>query len=325
MKLPRQWVLSVTPGLLVIAALPGFAVDVVRLQLGTLEGPGWSARALSLQLNRLDDRHAGLVLQAESVALPEGLGELSAVTLSCARAQLTATAVSCARGTLKAQSSVLGRQNIQTSFRYQFDSGRIDTELLGLRAYDGTLAITANLADTHWQISARGEALSLPAITRQLATAGIAIPVIEGSGRLDVTASMNGVASQLSEADVEIRLLAEEISDAEGSVAAENLDVSLHAAVKALATGMQVTLEASGRQGALYVDPVFVEMPSQPLQLSARFDWLPAGQELLLRSFTYRHPDSVQLEGHGHFSPGDGCADPGTATRDTASRFSLPV
>ena len=47
---------------------------------------------------------------------------------------------------------------------------------------------------------------------------------------------MNGVASQLSAADVEMQLLAEEVSDLEGSVAAENLDVSLHAVVKAVAT-----------------------------------------------------------------------------------------
>ena len=168
-------------GLLVIAALPGFAIDVVRLHLGTLEGPGWSARALILQLNWLDERHAGLVLQAQNVALPEGLGELSAVTLSCARAQLTATQASCAQGTLKAQSSVLGRQNIQTSFRYRFDTGRIDTELQGLHVYDGTLAITANLADTHWQINARGAALSLPAITRQLAAAGLQYPLLKAA------------------------------------------------------------------------------------------------------------------------------------------------
>jgi hypothetical protein len=305
MMLPRRRVISallLAIGLLVIAALPGFAIDVVHLKLGTLAGVGWSAHAVSVQLNRLDERHAGLLLQAQKVALPEGFGELSAVTLLCARAQLTTTEVNCAQGTLKAQSTELGRQNIRTSFRYQFDTGSIDTELLGVRMLDGTLAITTNLSDVRWQTSVRGEALSLPAVTRRLADAGFAIPVVEGSGRLDITASMNGVASQLSEADVEIRLLATEVSDAEGSVAGENLDISAHAVVKAAATGMQVALDMTGRQGALYVDPVFIEMPSLPLRLNARFDWLSTEQRLVLQSFTYRHPGSVLLEGHGHFS-----------------------
>ena len=219
--------LLLAPGLLVIAALPGSAIELVHLKLGTLEGAGWSVYAVTLQLSWLDDRHAGLVLQAQRAELPEGLGELSGITLLCARAQFTTTAVHCAQGTLKAQSSVLGRQNIRIAFRYQFDTGRIDTELLGIRVHDGTLALKANLSDTHWQIDATGAALSLPAVTRQLAAAGIALPVVEGSARLDVTARLNGEALQLREADVEVRLLAEEISDAAGSVAAENLEQSL--------------------------------------------------------------------------------------------------
>ena len=294
--------LLLAPGLLVLAALPGSAIELVRLTLGTLEGAGWSVDAATLQLSWLDDRHAGLVLQAQRAELPEGFGELSGITLLCARAELTTIAVHCAQGTLKAQSSVLGQQNIRIAFRYQFDTGQIDTELLGIRVHDGTLALKARLSESHWQIDVTGAALSLPAVTRQLAAAGIALPVVEGSARLDVTARLNGVASQMSAADVEVRLLAEEISDAVGSVAAENLDVSLHVAAQASAAGMRVALDISGRQGALYVDPVYVEMPAQPLQLSARFDWLSAGQQLLLRSFTFGHPGSVQLEGHGLFN-----------------------
>ncbi|HAJ92849.1 MAG TPA: hypothetical protein DCO71_09610, partial [Gammaproteobacteria bacterium] len=303
MMFPRRRVIvALAYGLLLAAALPGFALDVVHLRLGALAGPGWSAQAVSVQLNWLDERHAGLLLQTKRVALPEGLGELTDITLSCARAQLTATELSCAQGVLKAQSTVLERQDIQISFSYQLDSGRIDARLLGLRIHEGALAITANLSDTQWQIRVKGKALSLPAVTRQLADAGVAIPVVDGRGQLDFTASMNGVASQLNEADVEMRLLAAEVSDAAGSVAGENLDISVHAAVQAAATGTQVVLDMTGRQGALYIDPVFIEIPSQPLRLNARFDWLSTAQQLVLQSFTYRHPGSVQLEGSGRLN-----------------------
>ena len=305
MMLPRRRVVIaflLASGLLAIAVLPGFAINVVRLELGTLEGAGWSAEAVTVQLNWLDEGYAGLLLNTQRAELPEGLGELSGVELSCARAQLTATAASCARGVLKAHSSVLGRQSIQTSFRYHFESGRIDASLAEVRVHDGTLAITANLSESHWQLNASGTALSLPAVTRQLAAAGIALPVVDGNGQLDITASMSGTAAQLSEANLEIQLRAEEMSDADGSVAGENLDISLHAVVKAGNAGMQVTLELFGRQGALYVEPVFIAMPSQPLQLSARFDWLSAKQQLLLHSFTYGHPGSVRLEGNGQFN-----------------------
>jgi hypothetical protein len=106
----------------------------------------------------------------------------------------------------------------------------------------------------------------------------------------------------LSDADVEIQLRAEELSDADGSVAGENLDISLHAAVNMGDDGMQVVLDMTGRQGALYVEPVFVEMPSPALQLSARVDWLSEKQQLILQSFSFSHPGSVQLAGSGHFN-----------------------
>ena len=302
MMSPRHRVIpALLLALLVIVTLPGFAIDVVHLTLGTLEGPGWSADAVSVQLQRLDERHAGLRLQTQSVTLPDGLGELSGVTLTCARAQLTATAVNCSQGILKAQSTLLGGQTIQTAFSYQLDTGRVNAELLGISIHEGTLALTADLSGTRWQVKARGAALSLPAVTRQLAAAGFSIPVVAGNGQLNFTASMNGAGAQLNDANVEMQLLAEEISDAAGTVAGENLDVSVHAAVTVAAPGMQVALDVTGRQGALYVDPVFIEMPPQALRLSARFDWLPT-EQLLLHSLTYRHPGSVQLEGSGRFN-----------------------
>jgi hypothetical protein len=305
MMLSRQRAVTaflLATGLLTLAILPGHAIDVVRLKLGTLEGEGWSAQAVSVELNWLDEGVAGLLLQAEHAVFPEAIGELSGVSLSCPRAQLTATEVHCAKGVLKAKSSVLGQQHIQIAFKYQLETGRIDTELRGVRVHDGTLALSAHLSESRWQLDASGTALSLPAVTRQLAAAGIALPVVDGSGQLDITAHINGVAAQLRKADVEIQLRAEEISNADGSMAAEQLDASLHATVETVATGMQVALELFGRQGALYVEPVFVQMPSVPLQLGARFAWLPAEQQLLLQSFSYIHPGSVQLEGHGHFS-----------------------
>ena len=300
---PRRRVITalLLAGTLVVAVLPGFAVDVVHLKLGELAGPGWSADAVTVQLQWLDEQHAKLLLQTPGLVLPSGLGELSGVSLSCARAQLTATVLDCAQGAIRAQSTVLGVQHIRTAFRYQLDTGRIDAELTGIRVHDGKLAITASLSDARWQIKARGEALSLPAVTGQLAEAGIAIPDIEGSGRLDLTASVNGVASRFGRADVEMQLLAAEISDDAGNLAGENLDIAVQAAMKATAAGMQVALEISGRQGALYVDPVFIEMPSPALQLGARFEWLSADQQLQLQSFTYQHPGSVQLEGSGIF------------------------
>ena len=84
MMLPRRRVataLLLASGLLLMAVLPGSAVDVVRWQLGTLDGAGWSAEAVTLQLNWLDDGYAGLLLTAQRAEVRGGLREVSGVTL----------------------------------------------------------------------------------------------------------------------------------------------------------------------------------------------------------------------------------------------------
>ena len=146
--------------LLALVALPGVAVDVVRLSLGSVEGAGWSARAVTLQLSPLDKQHAAIALQAQSALLPAGLGRVSEVTLTCPRARLTKTVVSCAQGTFRVQSSELGRQSLGVAFRSQLGTGHLAADLQGLKIHDGVVVASVVLSDTGWQIDARAQLLS---------------------------------------------------------------------------------------------------------------------------------------------------------------------
>jgi hypothetical protein len=301
---PGRWffgALLLAVVLLVVVVLPGAAFESVRLKLGTLEGAGWSAREVTLQLSLLDESHVAVLLQADSAVLPDAMGSLTDLSLSCAGAVVTTVQLECADGRLKAQSVEFGPQHIKTAFSYRLTDGRIDTRLQGIHVLGGELAITAVVEDAGWQLAANGSALSLEALSRHLAAAGYGVPVLKGDGRLALTASLRGAGSQLARASLGLTLQADEFSDAEGSLAGENLEVSLDALVKPVTAGWQVALEVTGRQGGLYVDPVFVEMPAQPIRATARLDWLARDRQLLLHAFNYHHPGSVQLDGSGRF------------------------
>ena len=62
--------------LLLAGVLPGLAFTTTSLELGALEGDGWNAAGVQLQLNLLDDSHAHILLQAQTALFPEPLGEL---------------------------------------------------------------------------------------------------------------------------------------------------------------------------------------------------------------------------------------------------------
>ncbi|HYQ71324.1 MAG TPA: hypothetical protein VET88_05285, partial [Gammaproteobacteria bacterium] len=138
----RVWLaLLCLPGLLLIGALPVLAINATRLELGTLQGEGWRADGLQLQVNLLDDRHARIQLQAESARLPAPLGELTGLQLDCAAAELTAERFDCRDGMLQLQSVQYGAQQVRASVGYRFVDKQLTFELVGIRFQGGRLAL----------------------------------------------------------------------------------------------------------------------------------------------------------------------------------------
>jgi len=266
-------------GLLAFGMLRGFAYDSAGLKLGTLEGSGWSARNVAVHLGWLDESHARLQLSADSVSLHALPGRLSDLDLSCDRAVLTAGNIHCPDARLRLNSSEYGRQSMRASFRYQPESA-------------------------NWDVTIKGARLPLDKVTAQLAAAGGGIPVLESDGRIALTASLRGEGPQLVRADMELRLQAKEFTDAEGMVAGEDLDVQLVVEARPDTSGWQLALDMIGHQGGLYIDPVYVAVPSRPIRATARLGWQEKSRRLVMHAFNYHHPGSVDVRGSGRFSFG---------------------
>ena len=264
-------------GLLVFGILRSFAYDSVGLKLGTIEGPGWSARNVVAQLGWLDASHARLQVSADSAHLDVLPGQLSELNLSCDRAVLKADSMHCPDGRLSLLSSEYGRQNIRISFHYHPGS-------------------------ENWEVTIKGARLPLDRVTVALAAAGSGFPALESNGHVAVTASLQGAGPRLLGADMELHLQAEAFTDAEGLIAGENLDVALAVEARPDVLGWQLALELTGHRGALYIDPVYLEVPSRPIRASARLGWQAKQRRLVVSAFEYRHPGSVGLQGSGRFS-----------------------
>ncbi|MCK5479657.1 MAG: hypothetical protein KAJ06_00875 [Gammaproteobacteria bacterium] len=266
-------------GLLVFGSLHGFAYDSVGLKLGTLEGSGWSARNVVVQVGWLDESHVRLHLSTDSVSLHVLPGQLSDLDLLCERAVLNTRDIHCPDARLRLRSSEYGRQTMRVSFRYHPEGA-------------------------NWDVTIKGARLPLEKVTAQLAAAGSAIPVLESNGHIAVSASLRGTGPQLLRADMELRLKAQEFTDAGGTVAGEDLDIALVVDARPAASGWQLALDMTGHRGGLYIDPVYLVVPSQPIRATARLDWQGNTRRLVVHAFEYHHPGSVDLRGSGRFSFG---------------------
>jgi hypothetical protein len=294
------------PGLLLVDMLPGLAINATTLELGTLQGDGWNAEGLQLQINLLDDSHARILLQAQTARLPEPLGGLTDVQLECAAAELTADRLDCHDGVLRLQSGQYGKQQIRARFGYRFTDKQLTFDLAGMRLLGGQLALRGELAGGDWQIDIEADRLSLPQLTTRLVAAGHALPRLDGGGDLALTAQLRGRTAGVEEASFSLRLQADSFTDADGSVAGEELDITMTGDASTVASGWRLNLKANADRGRLYVEPLFVEVPAQPIQVSANFDYQIDARQVTLHAFEYRHPGSVVLAANGRIHLGAG-------------------
>jgi len=231
------------PGLLLVEVLPGLAFNTTVLDLGELEGEGWSAAGLQLQINLLDDGHAHILLQAQTALLPEPLGKLSDLQLECSAAELTAARLDCRDGLLRLQSGQHGRQQIRTRFGYRFADRQLSFDLDGISLLGGRLAARGELAAGSWKIDVEANGLSLPQLSTQLSAAGLSLPRLDGSGKIGLTARLQGSAAMPESAAFSLHLQADSFTDAEGSLAGEELDVTVAGKARAITGGWRLDLE----------------------------------------------------------------------------------
>ncbi|MEZ5541672.1 MAG: hypothetical protein R3F42_06475 [Pseudomonadota bacterium] len=286
-------------GLLAVAIGPGYALDTAALRLGRVAGSGWALDDVMLHADWPQSGQSGMALTAARAELPQPLGTLRAVTLSCPDLRFDTGGIRCAAGTLVGDSSQLGHQQLATSFRYQQDTGRLELELRGIRYLEGRLSLTAAYDDGDWSIVLDGRQLSLQQASRLAATLDAAVPVLEGDGRLTLTASMRGRGSALAQATIEARVQGAAISNAAGSIAGEDVDLSVTLQASTITAGWRVLARARAERGGFYAEPVYVAIAGQPVTVSARLDWLTRHKELVLRELEYQHPACVRLNAHG--------------------------
>ena len=169
-------VLLLVTCLTAVPVLQGFAVDVLQLSLGNVEGDGWSATDLELQLNWTGVARARTELIASSLQLPPQLGRITQLRITCDTTEITPAAITCERGTLKLHSSKLGRQSVPISFNYRHADARVRVKMRGIRTAGGRLTVAANYHDGNWSASINGTGLVLADVAALMRTAGVEVP-----------------------------------------------------------------------------------------------------------------------------------------------------
>jgi hypothetical protein len=277
----------------------GHSIEEIGITLGSIAGAGWSLEGLEARLAWRDEVRAALRLTAAKVALPEPLGDFTGLRGECLQGSITPQAMTCHDGIFRLDSAHLGAQQLHLDFDYRLASGRLVLAVDRLRVDGGTVAATLEMKPSGWKLTLRGNALQLAALSARLVAAGVLTAPLSGPGTLGFDATIRGAGAHVRTARLSARLQTEEISDAAGHLAGEDLGLSLDARVVSAADRWRVTGSVAANRGRLYVDPVFVDLGPRPVHATAAFDWQPSTGHLEVRDFEFDQPDTLRLHAAG--------------------------
>ena len=277
--------------LCLLSGLAG-SVELIRVELGTVEAQDWTVKDAVLALD-LSTGEPKLALHVAHIQLGEQ--SLDAVKFDCQRFSLFSDRIDCPQARLDFSSEVLRAASLPASFSWQFSSRQLDATVDALPLAGGKAGLVFSLGPQAWQLGINLEqagVAGLAALARQFS---VAVPDAGYQGDVSGSLSVKGSASVVETFDWQLQGHTLGYDNADGDQAAEGLQLSSRGHAQHRAGTWQVDVSLDALEGVLYSEPLYLEFtPAQPLKLSAELDWQQAAKLLTVRRLQFEQPKQAR-------------------------------
>lgn len=276
------------------------AIDDVALEIERIEGEGWTAEGVVLELGLPADGVTSRATLAR-LHLAASAHVFRDVRITCPEVELSAARIACANATVALTMPAIGPQQLRGAIAYDRRSGAIDAEVRAPRFAGGAVHARALLQSTGWRARIDIENVS---VERVLGIAGelkLSLPNVSGTGR--VSGSIDALGDEsLRQAKVTASIAELTANNASGTLASDKLGLRVGAMLerKSGAWQFDASLDASSGQG--YAEPVFLDFGAHALRLRVA-GHLGANGELVADSFEVEHSDVLSARGSARIDP----------------------
>jgi hypothetical protein len=286
--------------------MPIKAIESGVFDAGSMMGEGWKLEGVKFALSELSQKKPKLKFSANKLTLPKPFHDLAVADIQCHDFKWGQDELHCNQGRASVSSRYWQSPTTQFSFHLKPQKSTIsfdDVRLLGSR-----LSLNFVLNDGHWQCNLDAKHIGNHFIDKLFqAKSPKSEEAQKKQGNLDLNGNISGYQDKVQgfNFNIEVGQLTDQTED--GKIAAEKLDLLTHWEGKLAKNNLWYwQSESKMLSGALYVDPVYLEIGLQPIVLNAQGAWNTKTKQADIRSFTYRHPDAVVLNGSatGYYNDG---------------------
>jgi len=296
-RVGRSRLAPVVVGLMLAVPIHAPAEEL-QLRIGKLSRTGWLAEGLQLDYRRTNGK-LELGLSADKIT-PPGSEPIKALRIDCAPIALDQPAMRCRDRDVAITLPLLGEQHMDLTLGYQREHGTFSLQLAGLAIAGGEINAQAEWHQGVWRANIEAQGLDATRIKNLVGQTVLAD--WSASGRLggDITVAGSDLTPKRVIASLNGEALA--FNDATGRRAGEALNGSLAWRARREADDWIGQAELGIQAGQLYIDPVFTDFGTHPLQLSGDAILRPADDILELLDFHLEHAGIVNAAGHATLS-----------------------
>ena len=276
--------------MLVLLSCAAAAVDQIQLHWHTIDSAGWQLSDVDVMLEGLDSGQLELNFRIARARI--GDHQLENIQFRCADFEWLITGIECRQGRLSLSSDWVDAGAVPATFSYRFHSHELAVSVAALPLAGGRVHLTFNQRDGDWKLAANLTDIILSGIADLLAVSGLDFPKMEYHGTVSGTLSSSGDKSGLRNVAWRARAQGTGYSNAEGTQAAEALNMVGTGSAKPRGDTWRVQTTLALKQGMLYSEPVYLEFSeARPLELSADLHWDAKNGKLVLQALDFRQPE----------------------------------
>jgi hypothetical protein len=286
------------------ASHPAQAIERIKLQLANLDGSGWHAQQLELQV-QLGRAHITAQITVKQASL-DGVAEpVRDIVIECAEVQLQDERFACPQARIHGRFPVLGEQRLNAAMSYGRRNGAIAMQLQNIKLAKGQASLAVQLQDELWQAILNLKQADIAELLKLAQRFVPATQDLSATGQLDtaLTAQGNGALPRSLKWQVQANKL--NASNRAGTLASETLAFNTSGNAQHTNGEWQFNAELASSSGQAYAEPIFVDLTKHPVTVRARGNFLSDRSEVQLQQLDFQQQDVATVSAQGRIALGD--------------------
>lgn len=296
-KQAKQFFVGLSISLYYLLAPVCYSLDAINLQLQNLSVGQVQLQGIRLTLSEVSAAEQFFSLSATQLKLPAPLDTLQFLEVRCQRLRWQTSELRCQQGGVTLKLS--GKRYQAQQFTFALNAKSSQLQLKEIPLAKGKLSLTIKADNDAWAAELQAQHLQLTELQKWLTQAGFTTK----NGAVSAQITLNGKNRQAHTLQAKLTLHTVTAESKSGKWATEELGGEVYLNAQAQGANWVWQQHANLQQGALYIDPIYVSIPKQALDIDSIGLWHTTENRWQIDYLQILHPLIANAHAYGVIQP----------------------